>query len=271
MGNRIHGNLESLRTRRELGASNHRLEQAFARLSSGRRITGAADDPAGLAISERMRAQLRSLSQAAHNARSGIDLVRTADSGLNETTENLHRLRELAVQGSNGALSAEDHATLNQEAQALTAEIDRVATTTEFNGTAVLDGSADTSLQVGSDAGETIDLPSVDATAEALGIHTVDLTTQTAAAAAIADIDLAIESVSAERGNLGSYARELSERQQSVLAARDNLATAEEQITSLDVALESARLAREHVLSNAGIATLLQANTQPQRALGLLQ
>jgi flagellin len=271
MDNRINTNLESLRARRELGNTEQRLERSFGRLGSGRRIASAADDPAGLAISERMRAQLRSLTQAVQNTRSGIDYVRTADGALGEVGDNLGRLRELAVQASNGTLSPEDRALLGEEAAALTAEIDSVATSTEFNGAPVLDGSGVVTLQVGDDAGETIDVDAIDARAAALGIDSVDLSSEASASASLAAIDAAIDKVSGLRGNLGGLSRELSSRQDSVLAARDSLLESESRISSLDIAIESARLAQERILSNAGIATLLQANAQPQRALQLLQ
>jgi flagellin len=247
-----------------------RIERSTERLASGRRIASASDDAAGLGISERMRARLRSLTQAAHETRGGVDRIQVADAALDETSANLGRLRELAVQASNGTLSPEDRAALQEEADALAAAVDAVASDTEVNGQALLDGGAPASVQVGPDAGDAVELPTVDASAAALGVDGIDLSSAASAADALAAIDGAIDAVGVARGDLGAAARELASRHDGVLAARDALVAADARISSLDVALESARLAQDRILADASVSTLLQANAQPQRALRLL-
>jgi flagellin len=248
-----------------------RLGGNFARLSSGLRIASAADDAAGLGISERMRAQVRSLNQAGRNANDGISLVQTAEGTINELNGNLVRMRELAIQSANGTLNTGDRAVIDSEFQALIAEIDRVANQATFNGISLFDGSTTTlSFQVGTETGETIDVTLEDLSAATLAI-TTDVTNATNASAALDLIDDAIDVVSNLRGDLGAAQNRLGSTVRSIANAAENLTGAESRIRDVDVAAETADLTRNSILQQAAVSVLAQANTQPQIALALLQ
>jgi flagellin len=271
MGLRVNTNVAALTSQRNLAAVTSRLQGNFARLSSGLRIATAADDAAGLAISERMRAQIRSLNVASRNAQDGVSLSQTAEGALQEVSNNLTRMRELAVQASNGTLSAADRATLDTEFQALVTEIDRVASQTTFNGVNLLDGSTATlDIQVGSNAGETITVSLADTTAATLGIGGLDVTSAANASAALAALDTAIDSVTSTRGSLGSDQNRLTSAISSILSTRESLAAAESRIRDIDVATETSDLTRNSILQQAAVSVLAQANVQPQLALALL-
>ena len=263
----------SLTAQRNLAGVTERLSGNFARLSSGLRITTAADDAAGLGISERMRAQIRSLDQAGRNAQDGISLVQTAEGALGESTANLGRMRELAIQASNGTLNTGDRQALDAEFQALIAEIDRVAGQTDFNGISLLDGSnGSVTFQVGTESGETITVSLADMSESGLSLNggTFDLTTVTNASAALATIDTAIDSVTGFRGDLGAIQNRLSSAVRSISSNRENLSGAESRIRDVDVARETADLTRNSILQQAATSILAQANVQPQLALSLL-
>ena len=273
MALRVNSNIFSLNAQRNLANASDRLAGNYARLSSGLRIASAGDDAAGLGISDRMRAQVRSLNQAGRNAQDGVSLSQTAEASSGETTANLQRMRELAVQAANGTLSSTDRTTLNTEFQALLTEIERVATQTTFNGTAILDGSTSSmSIQVGTESGETISVGLVDISRGGLGLSgsTFDLTTVTNASAALNTIDTAIDSVATFRGNLGSSQNRLRSTIRSISATAENLSAAESRIRDVDVASETADLTRNTILQQAAVSVLSQANVQPQIALSLL-
>src|SRR5262245_27282484 len=205
MGLRVNTNVISLAAQRHLAAATGRLDGNFQRLASGLRIATASDDPAGLGISERMRAQLRSLDQASRNGQDGVSLVQTAEGALTEVNSNLTRMRELAIEAANGTLNTGDRLTLDAEFQALIDEIDRIGDTTKFNGVNLLNiptGSLD--IQVGTEAGETITVNLVDTTDAGLGLTAanLDLTTITNASNSLAILDTAITSVTSTRGDL---------------------------------------------------------------------
>jgi flagellin len=270
MGLRVNTNLFSLNSQRNLSNVSARLGGNFARLSSGLRIATASDDAAGLGISERMRAQIRSLQQAGRNANDGISLTQTAEGALGEVSGNLVRMRELAIQASNGTLNTGDRAALDAEFQALLEEIDRVATQTSFNGVTLFDGStASLSIQVGTESGETIDLTLEDTTVATLGVST-DITTATNAQAALDLIDDAIDTVSGFRGDLGASQNRIASTIRSIATAAENLTAAESRIRDVDVATETADLTRNSILQQAALSVLAQANVQPQLALSLL-
>src|SRR5262245_41839444 len=267
MGLRVNTNLFSLNAHRNLSNVGARLGGNFSRLSSGLRIATAADDAAGLGISERMRAQVRSLQQAGRNAGDGISLAQTAEGELNG---NLVRMRELAIQSSNGTLNSGDRAVLDSEFQALVEEIDRVAGQTTFNGVNLLDGSASTlSIQVGTESGETIDITFDDMTAATLGVDT-DITDVTNAQAALDLIDTAIDTVSGLRGSLGAQQNRIQSTVRSIANVAENLSGAESRIRDVDVAAETADLTRNSIMQQAAVSVLAQANVQPQLALSLL-
>jgi flagellin len=256
---------------RNLSNVTSRLQGNFGRLASGLRIATAADDAAGLGISERMRSQIRSLGQASRNAQDGISLVQTAEGALSETTSNLTRMRELAVQASNGTLNTTDRTTINTEFSALISEITRIANQNDFNGIALLNGTSTVNIQVGIESGQTIGISLTSNTAASLGVSALSTTTMTNAQAALATLDTAINSVNTNRGNLGAAQNRIQSSFRSILVARENLSAAESRIRDVDVAYETADLTRNSIMQQAAVSVLSQANVQPQLALSLLQ
>ena len=274
MGLRVNTNVISISAQRNLSAVTGRLEGNFKRLSSGLRISSASDDPAGLGISERMRAQLKSLAQASRNGQDGVSLVQTAEGALNEATSSLARMRELSIAAANGTLNTQDRATLDAEFQALITEIDRIADTTTFNGVNLLNTASGTiDIQIGTELGETITLNLADTTQSGLGLGAsgFNVTTISAATAALATIDTAIDSITTIRGDLGATQNRLSSAIRSIANAEENLAAAESRIRDVDIARETADLTRNTILQQAATSVLSQANLQPQIALSLLQ
>ena len=270
MGLRVNTNIFALTAQRNLSNVSERLGGNFSRLSSGLRIASAADDAAGLGISERMRSQIRSLGQASRNAQDGISLAQTAEGALNEVSNNLIRMRELAIQAANGTLSTEDRAVIDTEFQALDDEINRIAGSTEFNGVGLLDTSGTVAIQVGLDSGETISVTTEDVTSTALAIGSLDTTSAANASTALAALDTAIDSVATARGNLGSSVNRLNSTYRSIQNTREGLSAAESRIRDVDVAQETADLTRNSILQQASVSILAQANQQPQLALSLL-
>jgi flagellin len=272
MGLRVNTNIASLTAQRNLNTVTGRLQGNYSRLSSGLRIATAADDAAGLAISERMRSQIRSYGAASRNAQDGISLVQTAEGALAEASNILTRMRELSIQSANGTLSQNDRDTIGTEVNALIEELDRIAASSEFNGFALLDGTATTAaIQVGIQANETIDIGLPDATTATLGVDAVDVASVTGANTALGLIDTAIDTLNTARGELGATQNRLNSAYSSILNARENLSAAESRIRDVDVAFETADLTRNTIMQQAAVSILQQANTQPQVALSLLQ
>jgi flagellin len=272
MGLRVNTNIASMTAQRNLFAVTSRLQGNYSRLSSGLRIATAADDAAGLAISERMRAQIRSFGVAGRNAQDGISLAQTGEGVLNEVTNILSRMRELSMQSANGTLSTNDRQTLDGEFQALIAEIDRVATQTQFNGINLLDGTGGSiAIQVGINSGETITIALPDTQAATLGIDALDVTSVTNANAALSALDTAVDSVNTARGGIGASQNRLQSALTSIMNVRENLSAAESRIRDVDVASETADLTRNSIMQQAATSILQQANLQPQIALSLLQ
>ena len=274
MGLRVNTNVTSINAQRNLASVTDRLSTNFRRLSTGLRISTAADDAAGLAISERLRSQVRSLDQAKRNANDGISLVQTAEGALNEVNSVLTRLRELSIQSANGSVSNQDKDTLNEEFTSLVDEIDRIAQSTEFNGINLLDGSsASVSFQVGygTTAGvDTLDVTLQAADETALGLDSLDISSTGNTSTAIAAIDTAINTVSSLRGSLGAAQNRLGSTINNLAIQTENLSAAESRIRDVDVAYETAQLTRNSILQQASISILAQANAQPQSALALL-
>ena len=274
MGLRVNTNTASINAQRNLASVTDRLGTNFRRLSTGLRISTAADDAAGLAISERLRSQVRSLDQAKRNANDGISLVQTAEGALNEVNSVLTRLRELSIQSANGSVSNQDKDTLNEEFTSLVDEIDRIAQSTEFNGINLLDGSsASVSFQVGygTTAGvDTLDVTLQAADETALGLDSLDISSTGNTSTAIAAIDTAINTVSSLRGSLGAAQNRLGSTINNLAIQTENLSAAESRIRDVDVAYETAQLTRNSILQQASISILAQANAQPQAALALL-
>ena len=274
MGLRVNTNIASINAQRNLSQSTESLARSLERLSSGLRITRASDDAAGLAISERLRSQVRSYQQAQRNSLDGISLLQVAEGALNETSGILVRLRELAVQSANGTLGTPERAVVNAEFQDLILEIDRVANVTEFNGTKLLDGSAPTvTFQVGANntANDQISVTGVDATATGIGVNALLVDTQANAQAALATLDTAITNVTTKRSGFGTAQNRLESTIRSIAVAVENTTAAESRIRDVDVASETAALTRAQVLQQAGIAVLAQANVSSQNALALLR
>jgi flagellin len=272
MGLRVNTNVASLTAQRNLGSVTGRLQGNYTRLSSGLRIASAADDAAGLGISERMRSQIRSLDSAGRNAQDGISLVQTAEGALNEASNILGRMRELAIQGANGTLGTEDLDTIQNEMDQLTEELDRISSATTFNGIQLLDGSVATAdIQVGVNSGDTISVTLQDSSTATLGVDSIDVTAAGGASAALADIDAAIDTVNTARGTMGASQNRLTSAYASIANARENLSAAESRIRDVDVARETADLTRNSIMQQAAVSILSQANVQPQLALSLLQ
>ncbi len=274
MGLRVNTNVASLNAQRNLINTTVGLNRSLERLSSGLRIARASDDAAGLAISEAFRAEIRSLQQAQRNAGDGVSLLQIAEGALNETSGNLVRLRELAIQSANGTLGTAERTVLNQEFQDLVAEIGRIAEVTEFNGTQVLNSAATTvTFQVGvnATANDTISVSGVDATATGLAINALAVDTVANATAALATLDTAISTVTSLRGSFGTAQNRLESTIRSLAVSVENTSAAESRIRDVDVASETAILTRNQVLQQAGIAVLAQANVSSQSALSLLR
>ncbi len=282
MGLRINTNLASLTAQKNPGRSQLALERSLDRLSSGLRITRASDDAAGLAISETLRAQIRGLRQAERNANDGISIIQTAEGALNETSNILIRLRELAVQSSSGGISNTERSFLQNEFSALQSEITRIAASTKFGGRTLLDGSLSgtgnaVSFQVGifNDANvDRISLSIGDATASALNVEAgsggIAISTAASAQASLDTIDSAITTVASLRGDLGAAQNRLQSTINGLQSSTENLSAANSRIRDVDVAAETAALTRAQVLQQAGIAVLAQANVSSQAALALL-
>jgi flagellin len=270
----VNTNLASIQAQRSLSRLTDQLGQSFRRLSTGLRIASAADDAAGLAISERLRAQVRSLDQARRNANDGISMVQTAEGALDESGNLLIRLRELAVQASNGSVSAADRDTLQQEFGDLVDEIDRIAQSTEFNDIKLLDGSqAAVSFHVGIGTTAGVDTLSVSldsARSADLGIDTLDIGSTGDPLAAIDALDDAIDGVSGLRGRLGATQNRLGSTIANLAVQSENLTAAESRIRDVDVAYETAQLTRLQILQQAAVSVLGQSNALPQAALRLL-
>ncbi len=272
MGLRVNTNVASINAQRNLAGTTQGLQQSLQRLSSGLRITRAADDAAGLAISEAFRADIRSLGQAQRNANDGISLLQVAEGALDETSGLLIRQRELAIQAANGSLGAAERDTINNEFQDLSAEISRIAAVTNFNGTQVLNTAGTVTFQVGVDntTNDQISVSTVDATAGTLGVSGQAVSSVSGAQAALGAIDSAIATVASLRASFGTAQNRLESTIRSIAISVENTSAAESRIRDVDFANETAALTRNQVLQQAGISVLAQANVSSQSALSLL-
>ena len=258
----INHNMASMNTYAKLSSTNSSQAKSLEKLSSGLRINRAGDDAAGLAISEKMRGQIKGLNQAQRNAQDGISMIQTAEGALNETHSMLQRVRELKVQELNGTNSSDDVTKIQSEVTELLAEIDNVAASTKFNGTALLDGTANINLQTGANDGETLNV-----TIAAMDSTSLAVTT----ASTLANIDTAIESVSTERSNLGSKQNRLEHTINNLTTSSENLTAAESRIRDVDMAKEMMEFTKNNILTQAATSMLAQANQQPQAVLSLLR
>ena len=276
MGLRIATNVASQTVQKNLKEVSNAGNAELERLSSGKRITKAADDAAGLAISTNLEAQTKGLRQATRNANDGISLVQTAEGGLNETTNILVRLRELTIQASSDTVGEQERGFLDKEYQQLTTEIDRIAQSTTFNGTQLLNGEGKGSMdfQVGAFAGEqnriTFDSSESDSSASSIGVGGTGIADKDSALDAISSVDGAIEKVSSMRANLGSIQSRLQSTVKNLEVQTINQDAARSVIQDVDVASSSAALASNNVVKNAAVSTLSQANQIPMSALRLI-
>lgn len=271
----VNNNIASINAQRNLGVSTSQLEGSVARLSSGLRITRAADDAAGLGISETLRAQIRSINQAVRNANDGISLLQIADGGAEGIGNLLARMRELAEQSASGILGSNERSFLDQEFVALRSEIDRISAVTEFNNVKLLSGTGNDSLsiQIGfrSSSNDTLTLSLNDLDTTRLTLSSVNVSTSANAVSALSNIDNAISAVASARANIGSLQNRLDAAVQNLQVAAENVTAAESRIRDADIAFETAKFVRNQILVSAGTSILAQANTLPQQALSLLQ
>ncbi len=276
MGLRIATNVASINAQRNLSGSRHSMNQSLERLSSGYRINKAADDAAGLAISENLRAQIRGIRQASRNANDGISLVQVAEGSLNEVSNMLIRLRELAIQSASDTIGDTERKFLDVEYQQLKSEIQRISEGTNFNGFDLLNGTGGViDIQVGVHNNPFQDRISFNSSAanstiEALGITAETVSTKEMAQQSISVVDDALVSVNAIRANFGAMQNRLQSTASNLLVADENFSAANSRIRDADVAAESAELTRNNILLQAGISVLAQTNSAQQMALKLL-
>ena len=276
MGLRINTNIQAMSAQRALGLNRGEQEKSLEKLSSGNRINRAGDDAAGLAISERIRANTRSLAQAGRNANDGISLIQVAEGGTNEISNILVRMRELSIQSASDTIGNLERGFVNKEVQQLKSEIDRIAHTTEFNGTKLLNGTADkVDIQVGLNNNPMEDRLVFEAghqnvTTESLGINTVSTSSKEESQQNLKMLDEALTRVNENRSTLGALQNRLQSTINNTSIYRENLEAARSRIRDTDVAQETSELTKNNILTTAGIAMLGQANQNPQQALKLL-
>lgn len=271
----INHNLNSMNAHRNMSFNTNQTGKAMEKLSSGLRINRAGDDAAGLAISEKMRGQIRGLDQASRNSQDAISLIQTAEGALNETHSILQRMRELAVQSSSDTNTADDRSEIQKEFTELKNEVDRISTQTEFNTKKLINGSlASTSLsfQIGANKEQTLQLTIANMGASALSIASINLgSTSTLSTAAIEIIDDAIKTVSQERSKLGANQNRLEHTINNLNVGAENLQAAESRIRDVDMAKEMMNFTKNNILNQAAQAMLAQSNQQPQAVLQLLR
>ncbi len=267
---RINTNIPAMQARTQLDAANKTVERALAMLASGKRITSAGDDAAGLAVGTQLDTQYRSYQMATRNALDGLSLTEAADAALSTQADTVGRLRELAVQSANGSLSAADRAGLDKERAALTAELDRQAGGAEFNGTKLLSGGATLTFQVGPNAGDQLGVTLVDGTAQGLGLSGLSFATQAGAQGSLAALDQALSGVAANRASLGAAQSRLGTTIRQSQAIALGIAEASSRIQDADVAAATSQLAMGQIRAQAGVAVAAQANRLGASALKLL-
>jgi len=282
MGLRIQNNIEAFNTHRQLTASASNASKSMEKLSSGYRINRAADDAAGLGISEKMRSQISGLDQAQRNAQDGVSLVQTAEGALSEVHSMLERVRDLKVQIGNDTLAASDKESIGAEVKQIASEIGDIVSKTEFNGKKLLDGSSSFTFQVGANDGDTITLNSSTLSATgASGLGDIVALSASANGASdvasaltgmsISDLDTAVDNVSKQRGDYGAVQNRLEHRLSNLATYQENLTSAESRIRDVDMAAEMTKFTKLNILQQAGTSMLAQANQAPQGVLSLLR
>ena len=276
MGLRINTNVQSLVAQRNLGISNEKQRASLEKISSGTRIARAADDSAGLAISEKMKADIRSIRQDNRNANDGISLVQVAEGGMSEIGNILTRFRELSIQAASDTIGDKERGFINKEVVQLRSEIDRISTSTEFNGHKLLSGQGDPlEIQVGLNNSPEMDrfkfdTAKLNVSSQALGVHDVNTESKEAAQNNLAKIDNAIKTLSENRSDVGALQNRLGSTVNNLQVYEENLSAARSRIYDVDMASESAELTKSNILTQAGTAVLSQANNNSMSALKLL-
>jgi flagellin len=264
-------NMQAMNSNRTLGVNSSTLAKSTEKLSSGYKINRAADDAAGLSISEKMRRQVRGLTQASANAQDGVSMVQTAEGALNEVHDMLQRLNELAVKANNGTLQSEDVVYIDDEVKQLVSEIDRTANDTKFNKLDLLNTSGTYNLQVGAESGQTISVQMSKMDASTIGVKTLTEDYAISTGEAIDNIDKAIQSVSRFRSSLGAVQNRLEHTINNLDNVAENTQAAEARIRDTDMATEMVKYSNNQILAQAGQAMLAQANQANQGVLSLLQ
>ena len=276
MGLRINTNIPSISAQKSLGKVNKAKNESMEKLASGSRINKASDDAAGLAISEKLRADIRSTQQAKRNAGDGISMIQTAEGGLNETSNILVRLRELSMQAASDTVGDQERAFSDKEFQNLTQEIERISASTQFNGTNLLNGEGDSmDFQIGTGNEESQDRISfdpsgTDATIGTLGLDGLSVSSKEDAQSNLESIDSAISLVSENRSNLGALQNRLQSTISNLEVKNENLSSARSRIADTDVAQQSAEMTKANILQNASISVLAQSNSSGNAALKLI-
>ncbi len=279
MGLRIATNVSSLTAQRHLNDTRQLLDKSLERLASGYRVNRAGDDAAGLAISEKLRGKVKGLMQAQRNASDGISLIQVAEGGLNEIQNILVRLRELGVQSASDTIGDTERRYLNEEYQSLKEEMDRIANSTEFNGTVLLDGTGGTlDFQVNTGGANLLGVDRIsfnafklDVNVDKLGLEDVGIRDKYSSQRSLDLIDGAIDEVASIRGELGALENRLTSTIKNVAISVENLSAARSRIKDVDVADETAEMTKRNILMQAGVSVLAQANNVPKMALQLLQ
>mmetsp|Transcript_33234 Transcript_33234/g.42842 ORF Transcript_33234/g.42842 Transcript_33234/m.42842 type:complete len:275 (-) Transcript_33234:3029-3853(-) len=273
MGLFVNTNVSSLNAQRQLSNSGQALNTSFERLSSGFRINRAADDAAGLQISDRLTTQVQGLNQAVRNANDAISLSQTAEGALGEVTNSLQRIRTLAVQAQNGINTSSDRAALQKEVSALKTEISRIGTQSQFAGVDILDGTFSAAFLVGANGGQTISV-NLSRTggygSSGLSIGSLSVASVSDASAALTSIDTAISTIGATRADLGALQNRFQSTIRNLSNISENIAGARSRIRDTDFATETAELTRNQIVQQASLSVLSQANQRPQNALSLL-
>jgi len=268
MSLRIQNNVEAMGAHRALLQNNDKLSKSMERLSSGYRINRAADDAAGLAISERMRAQINGVDQANRNAQDGISMVQTAEGSLDEVHSMLQRVRELAVQFKNGSLSQNDRNAIQTEVNQLASEIERIGSSAEFNGIKVLNSATTITFQVGANDSDSVGVGTISLGAS---ISSSVFALSSASNADLSEIDAAIDAVSQQRSTFGAVQNRFEHLMNGLSVYRENLVSSESRIRDVDMAEEMTTMTKYQILQQAGTSMLAQANQLPQSVLSLLR
>jgi flagellin len=267
----VQHNMQAMNANRQLGITTGNQAKSTEKLSSGFRINRAADDAAGLSISEKMRSQIRGLNKASDNAEDGISLVQTAEGALNEVHSMLQRMNELSTQAANDTNTATDRTAIKAELDQLTSEINRVSSTTQFNTMNLLDGNfTGKLLQVGALSGQTIGISIGSMSAATLGVNALDVTTNANAGASMSKVQKAIESVSTQRSSLGAIQNRLEHTVANLDTTSENTSASESRIRDTDMAEEMVEYSKNNILAQAGQSMLAQANQSTQGVLSLL-